>query len=118
MIAAMEAGNFTERELKRIWRANERIRLERGLPPPPPSKVTNLDALKALPTCPISRLKKSRENERTPMGQAAPPDPNKAQNAPISAPVEPKIRPKPWRVVGMGRSNFGGGAGGFTPWGQ
>lgn len=112
LIAAAEAGGFTERELKRIWRANEKLRIEMGLPPAPPSKVMGLDILKGEPM--NIAIEKVPENERTQL-QAA--DPNQAQNAPISPPVEIviKTKRKAWKIVGKGRSSFGGG---FAPWGQ
>lgn len=124
IIAAIEAGNFTQRELMRISRANERLRIERGLPPAAPSKVTNLDAVLKTPTTlpgqPRSdavTIESVPEAERTNLGPPPAPNPNVAQNAPASAPVEPKKKAAPWRVVGKGRSTFGFG-GDFSPWGR
>lgn len=114
LLAALEAGQFTERELKRIWRDNEKRRIEMGLPAPPPSTVMNLDALKGAAM--NTTIEKVPEDQRTDLGK--PPNPNLAQNAPISSPVEPKPKPAPWKVVGKGRSNFGGFPGSFSPWGQ
>lgn len=144
IIAAIEAANFTEKTLRQIARDNERIKAQRGLPPPPPSKVTNLDALKTAPlplaAKPVElEIEKVNPADRTDLGKA-PADPQKAPvepktapvdpissvldpTAPQHAPISPAVVPNapkatPWKVRGKGRSSFPGSGmpGGFAAW--
>ncbi len=120
MIGAMEAAGFTEKHLRMISRDNDRLRAQLNLPPKPPSKVTNLDALKVPPKMPdaitLADLK-AASNPATPAitPDPAAPDPNAAQNAPASPVVQQSPKKTPWKVVGKGRSSFQGD---FARWGM
>lgn len=110
MVAAMEAAGFTERHLKTIARDNERLKAQQGAPPAPPKKHMSMADLKEM-------AKETAAEGGLPIKPAAPatPDPSKPQNAPISAPVVPQPRRKPWRVTGVGRGGLGTQ---FAAWGS
>lgn len=120
MVAAMEAAGFNERRLRRIAENNEKLRLERNLPPPPPSQVTTLKELKVPPAMPdpiTAADLKAMASPPSPISGGLPPvaapDPTAAQNAPMSAPVQPKRRGL--RVWGRGQAQMGRD---FSPWGR
>lgn len=120
MIGAMEAAGFTEKHLRMIARDNDRLRAAMNLPPNPPSRVTNLDALKVPPKAPDALTMadiKAAQDPATPVPApaAAAPDPSIALNPPASPEVQPLPKKAPWKIVGKGRSSFGTD---FARWGN
>lgn len=112
MIAALEAGGFTRRQLAIIARDNERLREQMRLPPRPPSKVTSVQELMQPPKPPEGPKMTKDDLKAAVAGAVAqavepetpPADPNKASVAPISPPVQPQPRPAPWKVWGAGKN--------------
>ncbi len=111
IVAAIEAAGFTERHLRMIARDNERIRVQQGLPPKPPSQAINLDALKEPAKLPDAITMDQLKAAAAPaaLGSAVPAaaDPTAPQNAPAGPKVDPNPKKTPWKVVGKGRQGSG-----------
>lgn len=115
MIGALDAGGYTEKQLRIIARDNERLRATMNLPPKPPRQVTNLDALKVPPKMPDAITAaglKAMAEAATPIPSQ--PDPAAPQVAPISPAVQPAPKKTPWIIRGKGRTSFGTD---FARWG-
>lgn len=116
MVAAMEAANFTERQLRQFARDNDRIKAQMAMPPPPPSKVTNLDVVLKTPSTasPGAPAEIQADGSIKPAGPPVA-DPNVAMPSPQSPPVQLQPKKAPWIVRGMGKNGTGID---YSAWGQ
>lgn len=128
IVAAIEAGGFSERQLRVIARDNANRKAQMMLPPAPPSTaMTKFDALKAPPAAQPSLTMAELKSMQTGSAPAAAPaipgstpapapaDPTSAQNAPMSPAVEPVSKKMPWKIWGKGRAQMGDD---YSAWGR